>query len=186
MWDRHYDWYIARQSYRDQRRASRQAYRVARRNYRYRRGRVPFFAILFIILVASGALHIDVLAMLFLLVIIGSIIFMLIRNGMYHASGLSNSSTNYQQPNQYYQPTQQPNQYYQPSQQPNQYYQPPASTQAEAPYSAPYQSYEQGYQSPHSESQQGAQPYQGNPSVSTSEQYEEPLPQYPQEMPPMV
>lgn len=176
MWDRHY-WYVARQSFRDQRRASRQAFRAARRGYRrnyYRRGRVPFFGILFVILIIAAVSH-HALFPLIPLVIIGSIIFMGLRSVL-RSGGFSGSNSNYQQPNQYYQPPPQP----------NQYYQPPASSQPNAPYTSPYQPYEQGYQVPQDDHQRGAQPYQGNPSQSASEQYEEPQAQYPQEMPPMV
>ena len=178
MWDRQY-WYVARQSFRDQRRASRQASRAARRSYRYpyyRKRRVPFFTILFIFLVISAVSH-EGLFLLIPLAIIGCFVFMWVRNSMLRSSGFFGSDSNYQQPNQYYQPPQQPYQ-------PNQYYQPPAAPQPTPP---PYQAYGQGYQaSPQNDYQQGAQPYQSNPSQSAPEQYEEPQAQYPQEMPPMV
>jgi hypothetical protein len=175
MWDRHY-WYVARQSFRDQRRASRQAFRAARHGYRhnhyYRGGRFPFFVILFIILIIAAVSH-EGLFPLIPLVIIGSFIFMGIRRSMLRSGGFSGRNSNYQQPNQYYQPPQQP----------NQYYQPPTPAQPDKP---PYRPYEQGYQGSQNDYQQGAQPYQGSPSQSASAQYEEPQAQYPQEMPPMT
>jgi|SRR5579859_7694900 len=180
MWDRQY-WYVAHQSFRDQRRASRQAYRATRRSYRYRRGRAPFFVILCVILIASAVSHGSIF-MLIPFLIVGSILFMVLRSIVQRSSGSFGSDSNYQQPNQYYQPSQQPNQYYQPPEQPNQYYQPPASPQP----ATTYQPYEQGYQAPQNEYQPDAQPYQGNPVPSSSEQYEEPQAQYPQEMPPMM
>src|SRR5437763_12151742 len=187
MWDRHY-WHVAHQSFREQRRAQRQAFRAARRAYRhshYRRGPGRFIGVLFVILIIAAVTHSDIVPLI-LLAIVGGFIFMLLRRSMYRSGGSFGSDSNYQQPNQYYQPPQQPNQYYQPPQQPNQYYQPPTSPQPNTPYTRPYQPYEQGYQAPRNEYQQGAQPYQSNPSQSASEQYEEPQAQYPQEMPPMV
>ena len=184
MWDRYY-WRTARQSFRDQRRASRQAYRNARRNYRYYRGRSPFWGVLLAILIISSiASH--SLFPLIPLVIIGGFVFMLVRSSMFRSnnSWFSGSNRNDQQSNQYYQPPQ-PNEYYQPPQQPNEYYQPSVPPQPNPPYTQPYGPYEQGYQAPRNEYQQGAQPYQRDPSQSTTEQYEEPQAQYPQEMPPM-
>jgi hypothetical protein len=144
--------------------------RHARHGY-YRRS--PFFGILlfilFIILISQAW------EVLIPLAILAGFIFILLRSNMFGSSrsGLSGGNSNYQQPNQYYQP---PPQY-----QPNQYYQPPASS------TPPYQPYGQGYQAPPQNGyQQGAEPYQSNPSQSAPEQYEEPLAQYPQEMPPMV
>lgn len=170
MWDR------------DQHRASRQAYRNARRSYRYSHyRRTPFFGVLFFILIVIFISHFWYL--LIPLTILGGFLFMWLRGSMF-GSGNSGffGNSHYQQPNQ-------PNQYYQPSQhsyQPdssNQYYQPPTSSQPNTPYTPPYQPYDQGYQTPpQNDYQQGAQPY---PPQSAQEQYEEPLAQYPQEMPPM-
>jgi hypothetical protein len=175
MWDRHY-WYVAHQSSRDQRRASRQAYRAARRGYRhnhyYRKGPARFFVILFIILIIAAVSH-EGMFPLIPLVIIGSLVFMWLRRSMLRSGGFSGSNSNYQQPNQYYQPPQQP----------NQYYQPPASPQPNTP---PYRPYEQGYQGAQNDYQQGVQPYQDSPAQPASERYEEPQAQYPQEMPPMI
>jgi hypothetical protein len=183
MWDRNYR-RAARQAFRDQRRAAR----AARRSYRYNnhtRGRFPFFRILLIILFAPLILQIfsgHGFFPLMPLVIIGILVFIWLRSSMFGSgnSGSTGSNSNYQQPNQYYQPPQQPYP-------PNQYYQPSTPAQPNTPDTPPYQSYEQGYQAPpQSDYPQGVQPYQGNPSPSTLEQYEEPQAQYPQEMPPMV
>ncbi len=184
MWDRDYR-RAARRALRDQRRASRQAFRAARRGYRYNyyaRGPFPFLRILLIILFAPLILQLlgwHAFFPLMPLIIIGIFVFIWLRNSSMSGSrGSSGSTSNYQQPNQYYQPPQQPYQ-------PNQYYQP--SQQPDTSGASPYQPYEQGYQTPPQDAyQQGVQPYQSNPPSSTSEQYEEPQVQYPQEMPPMV
>jgi hypothetical protein len=183
MWDRDHRRAV-RQASRDQRRASRQALRAAQRSYRYNyyaRRRSPFLRILLIILLAPLIMEIlglswHVFFPLIPLAIIGIFVFTWLRNSTSGSgnSGFSGSTTNYQQPNQYYQSPQQPGQS-------NQYYQSPQ------PNTPSYQPYEQGYQAPpQSAHQQGVPPYQSNPSQSAQQQYEEPQAQYPQEMPPMV
>lgn len=182
MWDRHY-WRATRPSFRYQQRQAfraardqqRQAYKAARRSYRHGRHRGnPFFGLLLLIVIASLIGH---AWFLIPLAIIGGFVFMWLR-GNFGSSSTGHFGNNYQQ-NQYYQ------------QQPNQYYQPSNESQANTPYTPPYQPYEQGYQTlPKNDQQQNAQPYQpyqNNPAPSTSEQYyEEPQAQYPQETPPMV
>jgi hypothetical protein len=181
MWDRHY-WHVAHQSSRDQRRASRQPYRDARRNYRYNyQRRSPFFGFLLVMLFILLVSH--SWGFFITLAILGGIAYMVLRlrhSGMLGpgSSRYLDSNSNYQQPNQYYQPYQ--------SDQPNPYYQPPVPSEPNTPHTPPYQPYDQGYQPSPENDQQGAQPYQSNPYQSATTQYEEPQAQYPQEMPPMA
>jgi hypothetical protein len=176
MWDRHYYWHAAHQSFRNQYRASRQTFRGFRPHYRYRpHRRHPVFGVLLVILFFFLILH--QWPFLVALAAVAGLAFLLRRIRFYMYS--SGNSGSYQPPSQYYQPSQQPHQ-------PNQYYQPSSSPQPDAPS---YRAYGQGYQeSPRSNYQQSVpvQPYQTGPSQPTLMQYEEPQTQYPQEMPPMV
>lgn len=185
MQDRN-DWRAMRRAYREQRRANRRAFRNIRRsyryNYRYYRGRRSFIGIILFVLAVIIAVRIWELFFPFLLVVlIGSILFMIWRS---RGGSLfwMNQNANYQQPPQ----ADQPNQYYQPplGGQPDQYYQPPM--QEGNPHmsdTTAYQSYDQGYQPDESRAPQ-AQLYQGY-TPPTPEQYETPQAEYPQEMPPM-
>ncbi|GHO79076.1 hypothetical protein KSD_68470 [Ktedonobacter sp. SOSP1-85] len=144
---------------RDARRAARNARRAYRRSYRRSRG--GWLGIVFIIIAVVYFTH-HLSTILFGL---GVLVLLLIGAGLFMSS--RNRGMNYQQP---YMP-------------PQQFNQAPAESAEQQPY---YQPYDQGYQAPPENYQEGGQQYYYPSQNSAQPQpHEAPEAQYPEQLPPM-